>query len=262
MGKPPPGEQPIRKSLGRCEGERADDPSQPIVYRIRAIENATCAVPGSVAFEGGDPGEVHPYSLYIWLIEGGERPVLVDTGIKDCAEMNRHAGRVLAEPMVQQPGQDTTSTLRALGVEPAEVGCVFLTHLHYDHMSNLDLFPNATIVVARRGFDQVFAEPPEWIDRARLIDDEEMLPGIRAFWVGGHTHSSIAVAVRTAIGTAVIAGDVVSLYANLERDIPVAVHDDLEECRRAMGKIRRAGDFVLPSHDPEVMQRYPGGIIG
>lgn len=233
-----------------------------MTYRIRAIENATCAVPGSVAFEGGDASEVYAYSLYIWLIEGSERPIVVDTGIKDCAEMNRHAGRVLAEPMVQKQGQDTTSALRAAGVEPAEVGCVLLTHLHYDHMSNLDLFTSATVVAARRGFDQVFPQPPEWMDRGRLIEDEEVFPGIRAFWVGGHTDSSMAVAVRTVIGVAVIAGDVVSLYANLERDIPVAVHDDLDECRRAMDKIRRAGDFVLPSHDPEVMRRHPGGVIG
>ena len=82
-------------------------------------------------------------------------------------------------------------------------------------------------------------------------------PPVLAFVLG-----LIAVAVRTAVGVAVIAGDVVSLYANLERDIPVAVHDDLEECRRAMNKIRRAADLVLPSHDPEVMRRYPGGVIG
>ena len=63
-------------------------------------------------------------------------------------------------------------------------------------------------------------------------------------------------------GVAVIAGDVVSLYANIEQDIPVAVADDLEECRRAMEKVRRAGDLALPSHDPEVMRRYPGGVIG
>jgi len=233
-----------------------------VTYHIRAIENATCAVPGSVAFVGGDRNEVYGYSLFIWLIEGGERPMLVDTGIKDCAEMNRHAGRVLAEPMVQSPGQDTESALRAHDVRPADIGCVFLTHFHYDHMSNLDLFPNATVVAARRGFEQVFPEPPEWMDRARLVDDEEVFPGIHAFWVGGHTDSSMAVAVRTAGGVAVIAGDVVSLYANLERDIPVGVADDLDECRRAMAKIRDAGDLVLPSHDPEVLRRHPGGVIG
>jgi hypothetical protein len=72
----------------------------------------------------------------------------------------------------------------------------------------------------------------------------------------------MAVAVRTGAGTAVIAGDVVSLYANIEDDIPVAVHDDPGQCRRAMEKIRRAGDLVLPSHDPEVMTRHPGGVIG
>src|SRR5918911_5189932 len=37
--------------------------------------------------------------------------------------------------------------LRALGVQPEQVDALVLTHLHWDHMQNFDLFPNATIYV-------------------------------------------------------------------------------------------------------------------
>jgi N-acyl homoserine lactone hydrolase len=42
-----------------------------------------------------------------------------------------------------------TDTLRQTGVAPAEISCIILSHLHFDHMLNLSLFPAAQVVVSR-----------------------------------------------------------------------------------------------------------------
>ena len=99
---------------------------------------------------------------------------------------------------------------------------MLVTHLHYDHVSNAKLFPNAQFVVSRTGF-HLTLDPPvpglcptsalprdvlayfagEARDRLILADDEapEILPGIDAFYIGGHTLCSQAFTVQTRAGT-------------------------------------------------------------
>ncbi|NLE59192.1 MAG: hypothetical protein GX616_12585, partial [Planctomycetes bacterium] len=58
-------------------------------YRIYPLRNGRCEIAGNDAFEGGDPAKSCEYVLYAWLILGGEKPMLVDAGLNDVAEMNR-----------------------------------------------------------------------------------------------------------------------------------------------------------------------------
>jgi glyoxylase-like metal-dependent hydrolase (beta-lactamase superfamily II) len=59
----------------------------------------------------------------------------------------------------------------------------------------------------------------------------------------------------------VLAGDVAYKYRNLEESIPIGWADP-DEWMLAADRLRAAGDFVLPGHDPDVLIRYPGGVIG
>ena len=61
------------------------------VYRIYALRNGTCKIAGNHAFYRGDNTETYGFALYIWLILGGDKPMLVDAGLSDVAEMNRGA---------------------------------------------------------------------------------------------------------------------------------------------------------------------------
>jgi len=74
------------------------------------------------------------------------------------------------------------------------------------------------------------------------------LPGIESFWVGGHTPGSTAYRVNTAYGKVVLTGDMASLLANLERNVPPGVFTSYDECMAAMKKIREKADIVLPGH--------------
>lgn len=249
-----------------------------MTYTIHPYRIGELVLGGNHAFENGDAAEGYAYAMFVWIIKGGERPIIVDTGPKSIDEINRGLNGMCIEPVTQREGEDIASILQRAQVDPNEVGHVFFTHLHYDHVTNLDLFPNAKIVVDKLGYGEalrrleigrcwvpgeiIFPMRDEWQERMVLVEDEEVLPGIRAFHVGGHTPCSMSVAVETARGTAVITGDVVSLYANIERNIPIGIFEERDEVVAAMERIRNEADIVLPSHDPAVLERYPEGVIG
>jgi glyoxylase-like metal-dependent hydrolase (beta-lactamase superfamily II) len=244
------------------------------VYRIYPLRNGICGVAGDHAFVGGDPEKTYGYALYVWLILGGEKPILVDAGLNDVAEMNRGAARVLREPIVQPPDETVRAQLAHFGLTPADIGHIFVTHLHFDHVDGVTDFPNAIIHIGRKEWDLATAndcrgswghgrimftlrDDPDWNRRLHLVEDEEVLPGIESFWVGGHTLGSMAYRVNTAYGRVVLTGDTVSLLENITRDVPVGVNMNVDECMTGMQRIREKADIVLPSHDPGTIGRWP-----
>jgi len=70
---------------------------------------------------------------FVWLIRSETRSIVVDTGFN--AQIAAKRGR----DFLRCPGEG----LRKLGVDPAEVKDVIITHLHYDHVGNFPVFPNA-----------------------------------------------------------------------------------------------------------------------
>jgi N-acyl homoserine lactone hydrolase len=241
-------------------------------YRVYPLSNGICTIAGNDAFLNGNKEESYPYRLYVWLVLGGEKPMLVDAGLTDVAEMNRGAAAVLREPIRQLPEESAAAQLRKFGLTPDDIGWVFITHLHFDHVDGLDAFRNAKICVGKKEWRLATSASPSWGDgrimhelsnnpqwklRLVLADDEQLLPGLEAFWVGGHTPGSTAYRVHTAAGWAVFTGDTVSLLANIERDVPIGVLSSPDECRAAMRKIRERADVVLPSHDPGTVLRWP-----
>ncbi len=243
------------------------------VYRIYPLRNGTCRVKGPSAFSDNDEdSRSYEYALTVWLILGGEKPILVDAGLKDVEHMNRGAAKVFASPIRQRPEETVRAQLRKFGLTPEDIGHVCVTHLHFDHVDELFSYTNATFHIGKKEWELVSADygARSWCDgrilfpllndaklkkRMHLIGDEEVLPGIEAFWVGGHTPGSMAYRIRTAHGMAVCTGDTVSLLENLKR--PVGVCASKREVEAAIKKIRQKADIILPSHDPKTVDRWP-----
>jgi len=241
-------------------------------YRIYPLANGTCQIAGHHAFHGGNEAETYDYALCLWLVLGGEKPILVDAGLSDVAEMNRGAAAVLRRPISQRPQETSRAQLRKFGLTPGDIGHVLVTHLHFDHVDDLLLYTNAKVHIGRREWEGATKAAPTWGHgrimheflnnpqckaRLVLVEDEEVAPGIESFWIGGHTPGSMAYRVNTPQGKAVLTGDTVSLLANYERNTPPGVFASLEQCRAALQKIRTKADIVLPSHDPATLDRWP-----
>jgi glyoxylase-like metal-dependent hydrolase (beta-lactamase superfamily II) len=257
-----------------------------MTYTIQAIKFCEQSVPGPQMFfmSHWDEWLVADFFLFVLRRDDGQ-VLLVDTGIRDVDEI-----QPLVVAGVGQRGrfrmdmatQNIPLLLRQAGIEPADVEHVLITHLHYDHCSNASLFPNARFYVSRTGWHLTLDPPhpaltPDILfprdvlayfagqarDRLILVDDEapDILPGIGAFYVGGHTLCSQAFTVETRDGLAVFPGDTVFYYANLAQDHPVGLAVDISECYQAMQRIRDVADILVPPHDPALLQKYPGGII-
>jgi glyoxylase-like metal-dependent hydrolase (beta-lactamase superfamily II) len=254
-------------------------------YGIKAIKFCEQSTPGPQMYHMSRWGEWIDVDFYLFLLRGdGGQAYLVDTGVRDVDEINPFVTAGVGERgrfRMDMETQSITLLLEQEGVDPEEVEYVFLTHLHYDHASNVELFPNARYVLSRRGWVQTLTcEYPQMVahpvfprdvigylagearDRVILADDdEEIVPGISVFYTGGHSLCGQAVTVETPQGTAVFTGDVAFLYGNVEQDHPVGLLVDIEECYAAMARFRQEADILVPGHDPEILERYPDGVI-
>lgn len=252
-------------------------------YKIYPVKYCERQVPGPVIFYmSGWESWVNVY-FYLWIIDDGNKNILVDTGIRDVNEINPLVEAVYGKRGILRMPADKNYIPKLLmdkGVELKDVKYVILTHLHYDHASNIKLFPNAKIVLSKKGLiDTISSEFLEMVphplfprdviayiinearDRLILAEDGEVVDGISVFWIGGHTMCSQAVKVKTKNGIAVLTGDTVFLYENIEKNIPVGLNVNLKECYAAMKRIKKEADIIIPSHDPKVLERYPSGII-
>ena len=227
---------------------------------------------------------VADFFLFILRRDDG-KIMLIDTGVRDVDEIQPlvvagvgHKGRF----RMDMETQNVPLLLRKEGIDPADVEYVFITHLHYDHCSNAKLFPNAKFVVSRAGW-HLTLDPPhpalvpdilfprdvlayfagEARDRLILVDDEvpDIIPGIGAFYVGGHTLCSQAFTVQTKEGLAVFPGDTVFYYENLVKNQPIGLAVDIVQCYQAMDRIRGIAEILIPPHDPILLHKYPDGVI-
>jgi glyoxylase-like metal-dependent hydrolase (beta-lactamase superfamily II) len=171
--------------------------------------------------------------------------------------------------------------LAAIGVDADAVRDVIISHMHYDHAGNRDLFPNATFHLqdremafctgrcmchrdVRRSFeaDDVSAMVHRLFEgRVQFHDgDDEIAPGITVHHVGGHTSGLQFARVKTARGWVVLASDASHFYANFEEMRAYAtvfnVGDMLEGFTR-LKRLATSPQHVIPGHDPLVLKRYP-----
>jgi glyoxylase-like metal-dependent hydrolase (beta-lactamase superfamily II) len=253
------------------------------MYTIKALHNNYISFPVSgsaMYFQEKLDQQVEVFG-YLWLIKGNGKIICVDSGLGlPPNDTSDNKSQVLGNFTIDY-GKDTISLLNQEGLASEDVDYLILTHLHFDHCANVRLFPRAEILISHRGWGKVMApDHPGMVpaglfprsvfaylvqeawDRVKLLPEEiEILPGLSVFWIGGHTPCSQAIKIATEKGTAIITGDTVFYFGNIEENIPVAYCTNLAECYLAMDRIRREATIILPNHDPLVLKRYPGGVI-
>ena len=181
--------------------------------------------------------------------------------------------------MVRQEIDRPESALARIGLKPGDIDFVLITPLQAYATGNIPLFTKAEVCVSRRGWIEDFHAPkyhmhiprklriPDDVlhyleitapGRLRLLEDEEeVLPGIRAFWTGVHHRSSMAYVIDSAKGNVVVS-DCFFKYRNVESMIPLGIMESLEECMRAYERIRKEAGILLPLYDPLVPERLSG----
>jgi glyoxylase-like metal-dependent hydrolase (beta-lactamase superfamily II) len=260
-----------RPAAARTSEARSPAAAPP--YEVYAIRYGTLAgfpVRGLVA--GADTARRMDIALMVWLLRGGEgRTVLVDAGFYRDRFVQRWRPVDFVRP---------SEALAAFGVRPETVTDIIVTHVHWDHMDGLDLFPNARVWIQREEYEHHVGDDGAPRDRAidpedaamlaalraagRVMlvegDGREPIPGITVHTGGRHTFASQYAGVRTRAGTIVIASDNAYLYENLERRVPIAQTLDAQSNLAAQDRMRQiasAPRLIVPGHDPAVFDRFP-----
>jgi glyoxylase-like metal-dependent hydrolase (beta-lactamase superfamily II) len=184
------------------------------------------------------------------------------------------------------------AALAACGATPDDIDTVLLSHLHFDHAWNIDLFPQAQIVVQRE--EIIHAIKPDPLQRgyfnrevnAKLVGrrqpdhllilegDDQIAPGIALLLCPGHTPGIQAILVTTERGVAALVTDIGDMYGNwfpadprataqpmrTLRDTFLAprIHSEApRDCVASMARVRARADIVVPAHDWRIPRRMP-----
>ncbi|MGE5258807.1 MAG: N-acyl homoserine lactonase family protein [Hyphomicrobiales bacterium] len=196
--------------------------------------------------------------IYVFVLMGGDRSILVDTGLEEFAapaDVEEKCGfRIL----------EFEGALATAGLTPETVDIIIHTHLHNDHCENDYKCTNAEIYVQKSEYD--FLRNPHPVDHRYYPDildglnvipvqgDVEIMEGIQVIFSPGHTVGGQSVAINTAKGKAVITG-----FCCNDKNFPPqgpaiapGVHINLAEAYDTIQRIRRVADILIPIHDPAV----------
>lgn len=238
-------------------------------YEVLAVRYGVLPdFPVSELVQGADPARKLDIAMMVWLIRGGGRTVLVDSGF--------YRPQFFKSWKVASYVRPDEAVARA-GVEAADVTDVILTHAHWDHADGADLFPKAQVWIQKEEYayytgaawqaggkhggiepeDLAYLLRANTEGRLHLVDgDAEILPGIRVWTGGRHTWASQYV---TANGI-VLASDNLYLYENLDKHLPISQTFDARSNLAAQEKMRTLAKdvrLIVPGHDPAVLTRFP-----
>jgi glyoxylase-like metal-dependent hydrolase (beta-lactamase superfamily II) len=206
------------------------------------------------------PKDSTPTSVNEWLINTGDRLILVDTGTSN----------VFAPTLGRMP-----KNLAAAGIDPGAVDAIILTHLHPDHAAGLltvdkkIAFPQASVHVndTEHGFwtsEEIYAKAPNpfkslfdiarnaikpYADAGRLTmfkDGAELFPGLRASVAPGHTMGHTMIRVSSGTSELLIWGDIVHHAALQFPDPDRAISFDTDQ---AMAVASRKKVFDMAAND-------------
>jgi len=247
------------------------------VHEIYAIRYGYHARRSPANFIDGDPHDVlQPLDFFVWAVTGPAGTIIVDTGFDEA--MGRRRQREITKPVREG--------LAALGIAPDTVANVIISHLHYDHCGNYDLFPQARYHIQDREMayatgrcmchrmmrlpfeadDVVAMVRKVFTGRAAFHDGEdEIVPGVSVHLVGGHSKGLQCVRVKTQHGYVVLASDATHLYAHIDgaRVFPITYNvAEVVEGYETLKKLATSPHHVVPGHDPQVLTRYPAAKPG
>ena len=208
------------------------------------------------------------------VVDSHEQRILIETGY----------GPRLPEKLRQQlhsePGDPLATSLAAVGVEPATITLVLLTHLHFDHAGGLWTtsdhgdrqlaFPRARILVQRREWQDAVSDTPELrgmypveelmaleaTGQLELLDGKGMIaPGIQVLPTPGHTAGHQSILLDGGEQRAVFLGDLCPTSRHLRTAWCMAYDVRLRQTRRHKPRLLgRAADndwWVFFGHDPD-----------
>src|SRR5262245_56738260 len=171
---------------------------------------------------GVNEGKAIDFSDNCYLIRHAKGLLLWDTGVPDAVAAMPDGMVVANGAIVYRRAKTLVSQLAEIGVKPADITYVAISHTHGDHVGNVGLFPTSTILIQGAEYDWAMTQPtkPAFAATQKI---EKLSGDFDVFGDGsvvilstpGHTpgHESLLVTLPKT-GALVLSGDAVHFKDN------------------------------------------------
>ena len=213
----------------------------------------------SVWTPGENAGRSIEFSSTCWLIKHGSEWLLWDAGVPEAALNDPRGWSTLPKLIVYHLDKTLTDQLAEIGLKPRDIARVAISHTHGDHIGNVGLFPNSTILIQQAEYSWINSPdgPNDNVNQLmalarkllgapknlQLIDGDTDVFGdgsVTLVSTPGHTpgHQSLLVHLKNS-GFIILSGDVVHLEENFEKNRVPSLNTNNAESIASMQKIRQ-----------------------
>jgi len=194
---------------------------------------------------GVNEGQAIEFSDNCYLIRHDKGVLLWDTGVPD-AVASLPEGMVVANGAITYKRAKTLAAqLAELGVTPAAVIYVAISHTHGDHVGNLALFPTSSVLIQGAEYDWAMGQPTKPAFAAtqkivKLTGDHDVFGdgSVTILSTPGHTpgHQSLLVRLPKT-GALVLSGDAVHFKDNWEQKRVPSMNVNKEQTLASLQRI-------------------------
>ena len=213
----------------------------------------------SVWTPGENVGRSIEFSSTCWLVKHANEWLMWDTGVPESAFNNPRGWSTIPSLIVYHLDRTLTDQLAEIGLKPSDVARVAISHTHGDHIGNMGLFANSTVLMQRAehswinspdgpndNVNQLMALARKLLGtpkKLQLLDGDTDVFGdgsVTLVSTPGHTpgHQSLLVHLKNS-GFIILSGDVAHSEANFEKDIVPSLNTNKAESIASMEKIRK-----------------------
>lgn len=205
-----------------------------------------------------------------YLIRHGDRALVWDTGIDPSTSGDPDGGFILDSTLVSQ--------LAKLGLSPADIDFVGISHYHYDHVGQAKDFPASTLLIGKADWEAITRDPPlgnadpkmfaPWIAGSSTVEtftgDKDVF-GDRSVVIlsmPGHTPGHHALLVRLAgMGPVLLTGDLAHFAENYAREGVPTFNTDRADTLASFDRFKKIaktiGATVIIQHEPGDVAKLP-----
>jgi glyoxylase-like metal-dependent hydrolase (beta-lactamase superfamily II) len=213
----------------------------------------------SVWTPGENVGRSIEFSSTCWLIRRGNVWLLWDTGVPESALNNPKGRSTLPKLIVYHLDKTLTDQLAAIGLKTTDISYVALSHTHGDHIGNVRLFPNSTVLMQRAEYMWISSPdgPNDNVNQLKalarkllgtpkhlklLVGDADVFGDGSVILVStpGHAPGSQSLLVHLKkSGFIILSGDVAHSEENFRRNIVPSLNTDKAASIASMNKVRQ-----------------------
>jgi N-acyl homoserine lactone hydrolase len=247
------------------------------VDRIYPLDGGLAFAPNKAMYSPGHfEGETVALSCNAFLIQRSDEWILWDTGIAQSL-FDELGGKIIAHGIRGIVARPISHQLAELGITPNDVSKVILSHAHFDHAGNCNLFAKSQFIVQGAELDAMFGPNfaqfgyiPELYEvlraaAVRRVEGDLDLYGdqsIRLISTPGHTPGHMSLLLRLKdTGPIILAADVAHYAFNLDHNIVPEMNSSREQSLRSMDKLQQVakeeGAKIWLNHDIDQSATFP-----